>query len=66
MAQKRAKTALEMKTSLLGLNDTGTLARLGLLATVLSDQGKYEEAKEMYQQALRPRETVLGKGIPTQ
>ena len=31
------------------------------LALVLRDQGKYEEAEEMHRQAIRLRETVLGK-----
>ena len=34
------------------------------LATVLSDQGKYEQAEEMHRQALELRETVLGKEHP--
>jgi hypothetical protein len=34
------------------------------LATVLSDQGKYEEAEEMHRQALGLRETVLGREHP--
>src|SRR5271154_3522108 len=34
------------------------------LATVLRDQGKYEQAEEMFRQALRLRETVLGKEHP--
>jgi tetratricopeptide (TPR) repeat protein len=34
------------------------------LALVLSHQGKYEEAEEMHRQALRLRETVLGKEHP--
>jgi hypothetical protein len=31
---------------------------------MLEDQGKYEQAEEMNQQALRLRETVLGKEHP--
>jgi hypothetical protein len=34
------------------------------LATVRRDQGKYEQAEEMFRQALRVRETVLGKEHP--
>jgi tetratricopeptide (TPR) repeat protein len=34
------------------------------LAMVLEDQGKYEQAEEMNQQALSLRETVLGKEHP--
>jgi tetratricopeptide (TPR) repeat protein len=34
------------------------------LATVLRDQGKYEQAEEMHRQVLGLRETVLGKEHP--
>jgi Flp pilus assembly protein TadD len=34
------------------------------LATVLRDQGKYEEAEEMHRQELGSCETVLGKEHP--
>jgi tetratricopeptide (TPR) repeat protein len=34
------------------------------LALVLRDQGKYEQAEEMYRRALRLWETVLGKEHP--
>jgi tetratricopeptide (TPR) repeat protein len=37
---------------------------MGNLATVLSRQGKYEQAEEMYRQVLRLSETVLGKEHP--
>jgi hypothetical protein len=36
----------------------------GKYNNVLSDQGKNEEAEEMYRQALRLSETVLGKEHP--
>jgi tetratricopeptide (TPR) repeat protein len=35
------------------------------LATVLDDQGKYEEAEEMSRQALGLKEKVLGKEHPS-
>jgi tetratricopeptide (TPR) repeat protein len=35
------------------------------LETVLSDQGKYEQTEEMYRQALRLKEAVLGKEHPS-
>jgi hypothetical protein len=34
------------------------------LASVLSDQGKYEQAEEMHRQALGLSETVLGEEYP--
>jgi tetratricopeptide (TPR) repeat protein len=34
------------------------------LAGALRSQGKYEQAEEMHRQALRLRETVLGKEHP--
>jgi tetratricopeptide (TPR) repeat protein len=54
-----------MKASMLRLNDAGELTNLGLLATVLSDQGKYEQAEEICRQALAVCETVPGKENPS-
>jgi len=43
------------------LNDFATVCRCtSNLALVLRDQGKYEQAEEMYRQALGLIETVLG------
>jgi tetratricopeptide (TPR) repeat protein len=50
-----------LRREVLGKEDVSTTASLGLLGTVLIDQGKYEQAEEIYGQALRLRETVLGK-----
>src|SRR5271156_5659220 len=41
------------------------LTSMNNLAEVLNRQGKYEEAKEMHRQALRLKETVLGKEYPS-
>jgi hypothetical protein len=41
-----------------------TLTSMSNLATVLSCQGKYEQAEEMHRQALGLRETVLSKEQP--
>jgi tetratricopeptide (TPR) repeat protein len=47
-----------------GKEHPDTLASMNNLATVLSNQGKYEQAEEIHRQALRLRETVLGKEHP--
>jgi len=41
-----------------------TLTSMNNLAMVLKDQGKYEQAEEMYRQALGLSETVVGKEHP--
>ena len=64
-AKGRIEEALKTRAALLGPDGPGTLASLGLLATVLSDQGKYEVAEEIYRQTLTLRETVLGKEHPS-
>jgi Tetratricopeptide repeat len=46
-------------------NDILIGGSLGLLGTVLSSQGKYEQGEEMHRQVLEPRETVLGKEHPS-
>src|SRR5271170_4373899 len=47
-----------------GTEHPSTLTSMNNLAMVLRDQGKYEQAEEMFRQALRLRETVLGKKHP--
>jgi tetratricopeptide (TPR) repeat protein len=64
-AKGRIEKALKTRTGLLGPDGPDTLASLGLLATVLSDQGKYEEAEEMHRRTLTLNETVLGKEHPS-
>jgi tetratricopeptide (TPR) repeat protein len=49
----------------LGKEHPDTLTSMNNLASVLSNQGKYEQAEEMHRQALRLRETVLGKEHPS-
>jgi tetratricopeptide (TPR) repeat protein len=49
----------------LGKEHPDTLTSMNNLATVLRDQGKYEQAEEMYRHALRLRQTVLGKEHPS-
>jgi pentatricopeptide repeat protein len=46
---------------MLGKEHPSTLTIMNYLAGSLSEQGKYEEAEEMYRQALGLRETVRGK-----
>jgi tetratricopeptide (TPR) repeat protein len=48
-----------------GAEHPNTLTSMNNLAVVLSHQGKYEQAEEMHQQALRLSETVLGKEHPS-
>jgi hypothetical protein len=51
--------------TVLGEEHLYTLTNMNNLASVLSDQGKYEQAEEMHRQALRLRETVLGNEHPS-
>ena len=48
----------------LGKEHPSTLMSMNNLAEVLRHQGNYEQAEEMHRQALRLRETVLGKEHP--
>ncbi|RPB04125.1 TPR-like protein [Choiromyces venosus 120613-1] len=45
-------------------NDLGSLARYGLLATVLQKRGRYEEAEEISRRVLQGREQLLGPDHP--
>ena len=49
---------------MLGKEHPDTLMSMTKLAVVLRDQGKYEQAEEMYREVRRLRETVLGKEHP--
>jgi hypothetical protein len=49
---------------LLSTSVTDTLTSVGNLASVLRNQGKYEEAEAMNRRALEMREKVLGKEHP--
>ena len=53
-----------MAGTLLGKEHPDTLTSMDNLAGVLSDQGKYGQAEEMYRQVLGLSETVLGKEYP--
>jgi hypothetical protein len=49
----------------LGKEHPSTLTSMNNLATVLRDQGKYEQVEEMHRQVLGLSETVLGKEHPS-
>ncbi len=49
---------------MLGKEHPSTLTSMNNLASVLSRQGKYDEAEEMHRQAMALKETVLGKEHP--
>ena len=62
---EQQERAYQCRRTRLGEEDVDTLDSLGLLATVLSDQGKYEEAEVMHRQALALTEKVVGKEHPS-
>ena len=49
----------------LGKERPSTLTSMNNLATLLRNQGKYEQAEEILQKILRLSETVLGKEYPS-
>jgi hypothetical protein len=49
----------------LGKEHPSTLTSMSNLGSVLSDQGKYEQAEEMHRKTLALCETVLGKEHPS-
>jgi|SRR5947209_12116188 len=55
------KTKHAFLRGLLGTKHPSTLVSMNKLATVLSDQGKNEQAEEMHRRALGLKKTVLGK-----
>lgn len=57
------KESYERRRDLLG-ESAETLYSLGLLASILDDQGKYDEAETMHRQTLTSMETLLGKEHP--
>jgi hypothetical protein len=62
--EEMLRQALGLCETALGNKRPSTLRSMNILATVLSDQGKYEQAEVMHRQALRLKETVLGKEHP--
>ena len=63
-AETMYQIVLGHRERVLGSENPHTLASIGSLALVLSDQGKYEEAEAMHQEALRDQEKVLGPEHP--
>ena len=63
-AETMYQIVLGHRERVLGSEHPHTLASIGSLALVLSDQGKYEEAEAMHQEALRDQEKVLGPEHP--
>jgi Tetratricopeptide repeat len=55
---------LEVRERVLGKEHLDILTSIGNLALMLSDQGKYNEAEQIYQKELEVRERVLGKKYP--
>ncbi|KAH6612995.1 hypothetical protein C7974DRAFT_322280, partial [Boeremia exigua] len=65
IAQRIAAKALAARESVLGLDDRQTRTTATILALVLQDQGKYEEAEKLNRQALEGRKNELGERHPT-
>jgi ankyrin repeat protein/tetratricopeptide (TPR) repeat protein len=61
---QNALKAYNLHKNELGGSDTHTFNNLNLLALVLRDQRKYQEAEEMNRQALEGREKLLGPNHP--
>jgi cell division protein ZapA (FtsZ GTPase activity inhibitor) len=59
-AQHMAAKALAARKSVLGLIAIETLTSVVVLAEVLQDQGKYEEAEKLNRRAFEEREKELG------
>jgi hypothetical protein len=62
--EEMLRQALGLCETVVGNKHPSTLTSMNNLATVLSDQGKYEQAADMHRQALGLKETVLGKEHP--
>jgi hypothetical protein len=55
---------METRKKALGLEHPDTLRSMNILALLLMNRGKYNEAKPMYWQTLQLRERVLGLEHP--
>jgi Tetratricopeptide repeat len=62
LVQPQHRQALRVRETVLGKEHPDTLTSMNNLATVLKDQGKYEQAEEMLRQIFGLSETVLGNG----
>ena len=59
------RRALDGREKVLGNEHPDTLTSINNLASVLQDQGKYDEAEQMNRRALDGREKALGKEHPS-
>ena len=59
-AGRMARKAVATRQDVLGAEHLDTLMSLSILASILQDQGKYEQAEEMNRRALEGREKTLG------
>jgi tetratricopeptide (TPR) repeat protein len=64
LSKLKIDQAIEIRRNHLTTKDNALLASIDLCGTVLSDQGRYEEAERMYRQTLELREKVLGLEHP--
>jgi len=55
---------VEVRERVLGNEHPSTLTSMNNLALVQRDQGKYDEAEQMYREVVEVREKVLGKEHP--
>jgi tetratricopeptide (TPR) repeat protein len=65
LSKLKIDQAVEIRRDHLATKDSALLASMGLCATVLSSQGRYEEAERMHRQTLELSEKVLGLEHPS-
>ncbi|KAK8016038.1 hypothetical protein PG991_008926 [Apiospora marii] len=58
------KTALSLRTKMLGEKHPNTILSMALLATTYHNQGRYDEAEKIYLEVLGLRREVLGEKHP--
>jgi tetratricopeptide (TPR) repeat protein len=64
VAGDRIREAIDAREELLGRDDPKTLSSLGLLASLLNDQGRWKEAEALKVQVMEIRKRVLGQEHP--
>jgi tetratricopeptide (TPR) repeat protein len=65
LSKLKIDRAIEIRRDHLATKDSELLASIGLCATVLSSQGRHEEAEQMHRQTLELKEKVLGHEHPS-